>query len=148
MTLRSSIRRMYQEIVSYGGNFGDPIAEFVDFDPLPIVRDSGEDQWVRCGAAVALLVNFCSSLDNTAFDVAKGSREYRQLRLALEQGLLADFLPIQVAVTSISGGELAFYSSLADVYAQCKAQHEVDLAVASHTTIYPVEAGHSSKPGM
>lgn len=116
---RSSIQRMYEEIVAYGGNFGDPIAIFVDFEPLPILVDENADQSLRRGASVALLVNLAVTLDNGDPESALRSSAYRELDAALNQGLLSEFPAIEASARLATCGEERFFASLLAVYLNC-----------------------------
>jgi len=107
---------MYEEIAAYDGDFGDPIAEYVDFEPLLVLLGDEADQFVRCGASIALLVNYVVALDNCGPHAALHSREYRDLDAALNRGLLAEFPAIEAAARLARDGDAPFFVSLQAVY--------------------------------
>lgn len=117
--LQRSIQRMYHEIVLYDGDFGDPIASFVDFEPLTVLLEGEAEASSRCGAAVGLLVNFAVALDNSDSGAALESSAYRELEFALQRGLLAEFPSIEAAAKSARDGEHVFNGALRAVYLDC-----------------------------
>lgn len=114
--IQCSIQRMYEEISSYHGGFGDPVAEFVDFEPLAVLGAAHADKSVRQGAAIGLLVNFAVALDNTDHASALTAKAYGELEVARQAGLLKEFPPIEAAAMRARDGEQEFGDSLAAVY--------------------------------
>ena len=107
---------MYRGISAYDGNFGDPITEFVDFDPLAVLMERHVEESVRQGAAIGLLVNFSVAIDNSDYVSALTAKEHKEIEIALEKGLLKEFPPIEAAAARSRDGENAFSESLRSVY--------------------------------
>jgi len=113
--LLDSIQRMYEEIIAYDGDFGDPIAEFVDFQPLAALQGESE-RTIRLGAAIGLLVNFAVTVDNSDFRAALKTNAYREIERSLEQGLLTEFPLVAEAAKRASESEFTFGKALRSVY--------------------------------
>ncbi|MBX3628012.1 MAG: hypothetical protein KF892_23590 [Rhizobacter sp.] len=107
---------MYQEIASYNGDFGDAIAEFVDFEPLAVLMERHAEVSIRQGAAIGLLVNFSVALDNSDYVSALKAKEHKEMEIALKMGFLKEFPPIEAAAIRSRDGEQAFSESLRSVY--------------------------------
>lgn len=118
MDLHAEIENMFDEIISYGGNFGDPIATEFTFEPLPTLLASGEDEFVRCGAGVGLLVDFSVCCDNYDYRHAVENRPGNQMRKAIEAGLLTNYPSILNAMNAAFVSEGAFENSLRELYKQ------------------------------
>lgn len=117
MTIARSIDRMLQEIRLYNGNFGDPIVDLVDFDPIEVLEGAPERNEIVVGAGIALLVEFCSAIDNSDYASVLGTKEHRALSQALSNGWFAHLPHIEQAMRSAFVSEPEFLSALLDVYA-------------------------------
>jgi hypothetical protein len=115
MKLLQSIQRMLEEIVTYNGNFGDPVVQFVDFEPLVVLKEE-TNPFLRFGAAIGLLVNFEAAIDNSDLESAIQRKEYYELKVALDKELLSEFPLIAEAAKRAGEGEQVFATSLAAVY--------------------------------
>ena len=107
---------MLGEIRLYGGNFGDPIVDTVDFDATKILESKPSEEKVLIGAGIALLVEFCSGIDNSTYEAALGTKEHRALSSAQANGWFVDHPVIEKALRAASISEEEFLSSLKDVY--------------------------------
>jgi len=115
MEILTSINKIFEEINNYSGNFGDPIVEHVDFNPLDYVgfQESGE---VRLGAAIALLVNFSSEVDNSTFSNAQNGKVSQDIAFVIEGGFYKDAPEIHSALKSSRKSEKEFYDNLKNIY--------------------------------
>lgn len=115
MEIMKSIRKMYSEIKNYSGNFGDPIVEYVDFSPLDYI-DIKFPTEVRVGAAVGLIVEFCSHADNATFSDAQKGKYSSSIVFVLSQNCYKDFPEISKALESTQTTEEKLNESLASIY--------------------------------
>jgi hypothetical protein len=114
MNERNSIERMLEEIRNYGGNFGDPVVEHIDFEPLELIN-SGDAQ-LAIGAGIALLVEFCSHIDNSTYQDALSGKAADNIREALSEQSLQRYPEIFHAGQAALNSEMAFNSALERVY--------------------------------
>jgi hypothetical protein len=114
MNERSSMERMLQEIRNYSGNFGDPVVDHIDFAPLELIN-SGDAQ-LAIGAGVALLVQFCSHIDNSTYQDALSGKAADNIREALSEQTLQRYPEIFYAGQAALKSELAFNNALEKVY--------------------------------
>ena len=116
MSVEDSIKNMLEEIRRYRGNFGDPIVEHVDFNPLDVLRTLNTK--ISLGAGIALLVEFSSHIDNATYsDALKGAAAQR-IRSAIAESLCKEHPLIVRAFTAALESEGAFKKALIPVYAE------------------------------
>ncbi|MCB1755616.1 MAG: hypothetical protein KDJ38_08840 [Gammaproteobacteria bacterium] len=114
MNERSSIEIMLQEIRNYGGDFGDSIVDYIDFDPLQV--DISDDAQLAIGAGIALLVEFCSHIDNSTYLDALAGKGADNNRSALSKCTLQRFPSIIDAMKAALESESVFNNALKKVY--------------------------------
>jgi len=114
MKERSSIERMLGEIRNYGGNFGDPIVDLIDFAPLELIRS--DDAQLAIGSGIALLVEFCSHIDSSTYRDALAGKAADNIREALSKPHLQKYPEIFCAGLAALDSEEAFKSALEKVY--------------------------------
>ena len=107
---------MFDKLSEYPGNFGDPIAEAVDFDPIEVLKTNNED--FEVGAGIALLVNFCNDIDNSTFESAIRGVSFKQIQEAIDRGFCSRHKPIIRAFHASSQSEDVFYNALSSVYSR------------------------------
>lgn len=116
MDIQQSIQRMFEEIRSYRGNFGDPIVDIIDFDPTKILQSNPKQEEILIGTGIALLVEFSSCIDNSDYQTAVDSKEFRALQNALINRWFANFPIIETAFKCATSSESEFNSSLQEIY--------------------------------
>ena len=116
MNINTSIDNIFTEIVNYNGNFGDPIAEHIDFDPLEVLQNGTSEYQV--GAGIGLLVNFVSHIDNSTYEGALKREAALKIRSAIKQGLCSDHNTLFKAFSSALTSEASLYESLNKVYSE------------------------------
>jgi len=114
MNERDSIERMFSEIRSYGGNFGDPIVDLVDFNPIDVLKDEVES--FQIGAGVGLLVNFASHIDNATYEDASQSIAAEELKVAIHEKYCKQYTSVYFAFCAAFESEVEFNVALSEVY--------------------------------
>ncbi len=114
MNERISIDRMLQEIRNYEGNFGDPIVDHIGFTPLELINSN--DAQLAIGGGIALLVDFCSHMDNSTYQDALASKAADNIRVALSGQALQRYPALFYAGQAALDSEMAFNSALERVY--------------------------------
>jgi len=109
---------MYREIVSYDGNFGDPI-DWGPYDPLEVLEVGGCTSDELDGVSIAAICQVVSACDNATFSDSKHVF-LKRLTGLLETGNFSVQFPIvNAAKTYIhASSEEAFYESLGPIYQQ------------------------------
>ena len=115
MEIMQSIRNMYEEIITYSGNFGDPIVNSVDFMPLDYI-DQRFSIEIRIGAAIGLIVNFCSHADNATFAEAQKGKASSDIVFALSKNAYRESPEITKALQATQNTENELKESLVNVY--------------------------------
>lgn len=73
MKLDLQINKMYQEIVSYSGNFGDPIIDTINYDPFKVIDDPNLSDFQKEGVFIAILSWAMTVIDSSGHtDALKG----------------------------------------------------------------------------
>ena len=116
MRLRLHIDRMYREIISYEGSFGDPI-ETGPYNPFDVAREMPSTDPEREGVGVAMLCYLMAAIDNGTYAAALASGVARQAQVVRSEGLFEDLPAIDRALGAFFESEGAFLSSLKQVYA-------------------------------
>ncbi|WP_428240760.1 hypothetical protein [Gynuella sp.] len=116
MDLNAQIENMLNEIIDYGGNFGDPIATEFDFDPLVVLQESESNSFLAFGAAIALLVNFAVYIDNSDYLSAVQSKVAKDIQNCIRSNKISEYSYIVSALNSASENEASFNKALAVVY--------------------------------
>lgn len=116
MSMKSDIRRMYQEIVEYDGDFGDSI-ETGSYNPLSVVADGPVTGSDGEGIGVALLCYLMTSIDNGTYEDAISDGQARAARLAIRNHVFRDMPCIHRALAEFFVSEIAFMNALKEVYA-------------------------------
>lgn len=116
MSVEESIKSMLQEIRRFGGNFGDPIVDCVDFNPLNVLRTL--DTKLSLGAGIALLVEFSSHIDNATYPDALKGAAAKSMRSAIAESLCQNHPLIVRALVAAFESEGAFKEALIPVYAE------------------------------
>lgn len=107
------IRRMYEEIVDYDGDFGDPIEGLES--PFARLRSSDLASSDRTGWAVAALCLLSCGVDNSTHEAAL--REFGgQVRAAVDLGLCGEEDSVRGAFEAFLESEASFLRGLALVY--------------------------------
>ncbi len=115
MEVIKSIQNIYCEINNYSGNFGDPIVEFVNFNPLDYV-DRHFPAEIRIGAAIGLIVNFCSHADNTTFSDAQKGSFSDAILLVITKNWYQDLPEINRALKATQNTEKELKHELKNIY--------------------------------
>ena len=118
MTIEIEIRSMYQEIVDWNGDFGDPI-ETGSFNPFELLRQGSLTEFEHEGVCVAMLCYLMTAIDNSTYEAAVSSPETRQVRLVLRDALCLDVPLVKRALAAFLESEEAFVSALDVVYREC-----------------------------
>ncbi|MCB9983173.1 MAG: hypothetical protein H6861_05820 [Rhodospirillales bacterium] len=113
--VQEKINRMYEEIKVYQGDFGDPIAPFVTFNPIEII-ESDQPENIKIGAVIGLLVNFTNEIDNSTFKDALKNENAKNIQKLLDNEAFANFPSIQDCLVSSQVSEDTFYKNLQTLY--------------------------------
>jgi hypothetical protein len=114
MNLEPHIRRMYAEIVSYQGGFGDPI-EQGPYDPYDAIRDRELTPFERTGVSIAILHLLDSAIENGTYESAVADQR-RLLEPVLAEGLV-DFEPlVRAAAEAFLESEASFLEALKQAF--------------------------------
>ena len=116
MELTQSIETMLEEIRRYQGNFGDPIVDCVEFNPIEVLQ-TGEDNHT-IGAGIALLVNFANHVDNATYQDAMTGEAAKAIQQAIDGDFFIKQPTLFSALKSTLMSEKAFNRGLSDVYVQ------------------------------
>lgn len=116
MSVEESIKNMLAEIRLYGGNFGDPIVEHIDFSPLEVLRTLNAK--VSLGAGIALLVEFSNHIDNATYSDALKGVAAKNISSAIAGSLCQEHPLIVRALIAALESEDAFKTALIPVYAE------------------------------
>ena len=114
MNIDASISCMFEKLSKYPGNFGDPIVEAVDFDPIEVLTTNNRN--LEVGAGIALLVNFCNDIDNSTYKSAIKGVSFKQIQEAIDRDFCSRHKPIIRAFHASSQSEDMFYKALSRVY--------------------------------
>ena len=112
--LEPHIRRMYADIASYSGGFGDGV-ESGPYDPFEVVASQGLTPFERSGVSVAVLHWLDSAVDNSTWEAAASDFGPRVRRL-LASGLLDHEPLVRSAAEAFLASESGFVSALGPVY--------------------------------
>lgn len=112
--IKQSIESMYREIRNYNGNFGDPICLSVEFNPFEVLQNG--DSSCRCGAAIGLLVNFVSHVDNSTYEDALLGEAASDIKYAIAKKYFTERSSLDIAMKACLKSEQILYASLLDVY--------------------------------
>ncbi len=115
MSLKSEIWSMYQEIVDWKGDFGDPIGTG-SFNPFELLRQETLTDDKRQGVCVAMLCYLQTAIDNSTYNEAVSGPMARQVRLVLHKSLCEDAPILNRAHNAFLESEDAFVSALDVVY--------------------------------
>ncbi len=116
MTTADSIAKIFEEIRSYSGNFGDPIVALIDFNPIEVLRSG--DKRLELGAGVALLVEFQNHIDNANYVTALKGVEIRDIQKALVAEFCREYPLITKAFIAASVSEEHWHEALIQVYCE------------------------------
>jgi hypothetical protein len=116
MSERDSIEKMLREIRLYRGNFGDPAIDCVDFDPIDLLRLG--DRELALGAGIALLVEFCSHIDNATYKDALLGMAAANIRSALAESLCQEYPRLQSALNAALRSESDLNLALREIYVE------------------------------
>ena len=114
MNITKSIDAMLEEIRNYSGNFGDPIVDLIDFNPLEILASGNPESSV--GAGIALLVNFSNHVDNATYQDAKLGKAALEIQSAITSGYCSGKVTLFNAFKSALVSETAYNQALKEVY--------------------------------
>ena len=112
--LETHIRRMYADIASYSGGFGDGV-ESGPYDPFEVAGDRGLTPFERAGVSVAVLQWLDSAIDNSTWEAAELDFGPR-VRHLLAVGLLDHEALVRSAAEAFLASESDFISALGPVY--------------------------------
>lgn len=114
--LKQHIKRMYADIASDGGYFGDGV-DNGPYDPFVVIADARLTPFERVGVSVAVLHRLDSAADNTTWEDVLATDGPR-IRKLLATGSL-DYEPlVRAAAEAFLASESEFITSLGPVYEQ------------------------------
>lgn len=116
MDLQLDIQNMFEEIINYSGNFGDPIATEYSFNPMSELESPINNQFVKLGVGVALLVDFMVYIDNNSYKSALSSQQAINITAVMEKNIFNNFPLIVNAMKAAFVSEQKYSSSLSEVY--------------------------------
>lgn len=116
MDLNSQIENMLNEIIDYGGNFGDPIATEFSFDPLSTLQQAEPNSVVALGATIALLVNFTVCIDQSSYQAALESKAAQDVKRFKNMAKISKYPFIISALSALNESETSFKKVLIEVY--------------------------------
>lgn len=108
------INKLFSEIIKYNGNFGDPVVDFVDFDPIEMLESKRNG--IELLAGVGLLVNFSSHIDNTTYEDALQGKGAKDIKISIAQGYCSKYPEIFLAFNCVFVSELKYQNQLEVVY--------------------------------
>ena len=114
MNIKDSIENIYREISLYSGNFGDPIVDLIDFNPIEIFRSNNDV--LNPGVGIALLVLHVSNIDNSTFEDAQKHGVAQDIKEVLDQGYCRKFTKLEVAFSKALQSEILMNEALEEVY--------------------------------
>ena len=112
--LEPHIRRMYADIASYGGGFGDGV-EGGPYNPFEVADLRELAPFERVGVSVAVLHWLNAAIDNATWESAVAAFGSRVRRL-LAAGLLDHEPLVRAAAEAFMVSEAGFVSALGPVY--------------------------------
>ena len=116
MSLENEILIVYREISLYDGDFGEPIAGKISFDPWSYLEHNRLSEFECRGVIVAVLVNLMSAIDNSTHADVLTSIEGKSARKLLEKDLVKKFPLLKSALEGFSQSEEAFAFALRPIY--------------------------------
>ncbi|MBW4708676.1 hypothetical protein KX928_12865 [Roseobacter sp. YSTF-M11] len=118
MFLANEIGKMYSEIESYNGDFGDPIVDTFSFDPWTYLERNDLSEFERRGVMVALLVILMTAIDNSTYEDALMS-DWGIRALALMGSETVKVYPLFTdALKAFDQSEDEFLSALRTIYSE------------------------------
>ncbi|WKD48214.1 hypothetical protein [Microbulbifer spongiae] len=116
MEITQSIETMLEEIRNYSGNFGDPIVDCIDFNPIEVLA-SGDTSYT-IGAGIALLVKFASHIDNATYQDALSGGSAKAIQQAINNNYCVQQPVLFNALTSALVSGKTFNQALNKVYSE------------------------------
>lgn len=114
MKYEASFKEIVSEIINYNGNFGDPIIDHINFDPLELLKNG--DKRIELGAGIGLLVNFTSHVDNATFSDALAGKSANDLRQALDSNYCVNYPFLVEAFEMALRSEIDLHQGLKKLY--------------------------------
>jgi len=116
--LANEIAKMYSEIESYNGDFGDPIVDVVSFDQWTYLERNDLSEFERRGVMVALLVKLMTAIDNSTYEDALTS-DWGRRALALMGSETVKVYPLFAdALKAFDKSEDEFLSASRTIYSE------------------------------